>query len=117
MPPLRRSIAQLLSSAGVRSQSPRPSRSEHSGVVHSLPGKSPHGLVPPRFRLLSRLGDGGMGVVYRAYDSELAADVALKTLNGVSANDLYHLKQEFRALADIRHPNLIDFYELFADER
>jgi eukaryotic-like serine/threonine-protein kinase len=58
-----------------------------------------------------------MGVVYRAYDSELAADVALKTLNGVSANDLYHLKQEFRALADIRHPNLIDFYELFADER
>jgi hypothetical protein len=58
-----------------------------------------------------------MGVVYRAYDSQLASDVALKSLSRVSADDQYHLKREFRALADIRHPNLIDLYELFADGR
>jgi serine/threonine protein kinase len=70
-----------------------------------------------RFHLREPLGQGGMGIVYRAYDTELAGDVALKTLTQLVPADVFQLKREFRSLADIRHPNLITLFELFADGR
>ena len=89
-----------------------------SGVVPSSKGVAPRDFeFPPRFRVKGLLGQGGMGTVYRAYDADLATDIALKTVDQVTPHDLYHLKREFRALADIRHPNLINLYELFADGR
>jgi eukaryotic-like serine/threonine-protein kinase len=69
--------------------------------------------VPPRFRLLDKLGQGGMGVVYRAFDTEQGKEVALKSITVSGPDDLYHLKREFRLLADIQHPNLIRLHELF----
>ncbi len=61
------------------------------------------------------LGKGGMGVVYRAFDAESARVVALKTVRRPSGDDLYHLKEEFRALTGISHPNLVELHELFVD--
>ncbi|MEZ4405879.1 MAG: protein kinase [Polyangiales bacterium] len=68
-----------------------------------------------RFRVIECLGKGGMGVVYRVRDEEMQRDVALKTLRRVDSDDLYHLKEEFRALAGILHPNLVELHELFVD--
>ena len=68
-----------------------------------------------RFREIDVLGKGGMGVVYRAYDAESARVVALKTVRRPSGDDLYHLKEEFRALTGISHPNLVELHELFVD--
>ena len=68
-----------------------------------------------RFRIRGRLGAGGMGVVYRALDSERDQEVALKTLLRLDAAGLYRLKREFRALADVVHPNLIRLYDLVAE--
>src|SRR5262249_18844737 len=65
-----------------------------------------------RFAVVCRLGAGGMGVVYRAFDRERNAEVALKTLRDVDAQSLLRFKQEFRALADLSHPNLVRLGEL-----
>ncbi len=71
--------------------------------------------LPPmaRFDIVRRLGEGGMGVVYQAFDKEKSATVALKTLSNVHPSRLVRFKREFRALAELHHPNLACLHELF----
>lgn len=73
---------------------------------------APLGERPGRFVLEKRLGGGGFGTVYRALDHELGGRVALKVMSGQKARDLFLFKQEFRGLAELRHPNLIRLHEL-----
>ena len=68
-----------------------------------------------RFRIVRELGRGGMGVVYEATDGQSDEAVALKVLRETSAQHLLLLKNEFRALADLQHPNLVALRELHAD--
>ena len=67
-----------------------------------------------RFTIQGRLGSGGMGVVYRAFDCERGETIALKTMRKVDPVALYRFKHEFRTLADLSHPNLVSLYELIA---
>jgi serine/threonine protein kinase len=69
-----------------------------------------------RFTLVRRIGAGGMGMVYEAYDQQRGELVALKTMRQVDPLALVRFKQEFRSLSDISHPNLVNLYELFAVE-
>jgi serine/threonine protein kinase len=68
-----------------------------------------------RFQIVRRLGKGGMGVVYEAIDLERNERCALKTLRRLSANAVLRFKNEFRALQDIDHKNLVRLGELFED--
>ncbi|HTS65716.1 MAG TPA: protein kinase [Candidatus Acidoferrales bacterium] len=68
-----------------------------------------------RYVVQRRLGRGGFGVVYQVWDRRQDAVVALKTLHRSGADALFRFKQEFRALADIHHPNLVSLYELVSD--
>ena len=68
-----------------------------------------------RFVLEGRLGEGGMGVVYRAHDRESSLPVALKTMSYMEPSALLRFKNEFRALADISHPNVVQLYELVSE--
>ncbi|HET6984236.1 MAG TPA: serine/threonine-protein kinase, partial [Myxococcaceae bacterium] len=83
-------------------------------------GPPPERLAPAipsaRFGDLRRIGEGGFGVVYLARDLVTGEEVAVKTIPVGRAELIYRLKKEFRALADLRHTNLIRFYELFADK-
>jgi eukaryotic-like serine/threonine-protein kinase len=66
-----------------------------------------------RFELLRHLGSGGMGAVYEAFDKQVGARVALKTLCTTSPEALLQLKNEFRAVQDLRHRHLVELFELF----
>jgi eukaryotic-like serine/threonine-protein kinase len=69
--------------------------------------------LPSRFQIVARIGQGGFGTVFKAYDRERQTVLALKVLHRLDSDALYRFKQEFRSLADLRHPNLIRFYDLF----
>ncbi len=69
-----------------------------------------------RLEYVRKLGEGGMGAVFLVFDRELKANVALKLLPKAEAGPLYRFKREFRALAEIQHPNLVSLYELIAED-
>ena len=67
------------------------------------------------YHIVSPLGAGGMGEVYRAHDSKLGRDVAIKTLPQEFARDperLSRLRREARTLASLNHPNSAAIYGL-----
>ena len=71
-------------------------------------------LFPPgaRFDVRGVLGRGANGIVYRVHDRDTGREVALKTLVSPDVEQVYHLKGEFRSLAKIAHPNLVQLEEL-----
>ena len=71
--------------------------------------------IRDRFTIVRQLGGGGMGVVYEAIDQSNGRHVALKTMRAPSGDALLRFKQEFRALQDIHHPNLITLGDLFEE--
>src|SRR6185369_3210767 len=67
------------------------------------------------YEVTSQLGEGGMGVVFRARDTKLLRDVALKVLPDHFADDpdrLARLQREAQLLASVNHPNIAQIYGL-----
>src|SRR6516162_6561630 len=65
------------------------------------------------FRIVSKLGEGGMGVVYRATDTKLNRDVAIKVLPDSFAADpdrLTRFTRVAQVLASLNHPNIAAIY-------
>ncbi len=67
-----------------------------------------------RYAVLRRLGAGGMGVVYSAYDDELDRKVAIKLVRGELAGPatIERVRREAQALARLSHPNVVQVYEV-----
>ncbi|MBX7079849.1 MAG: protein kinase [Nannocystaceae bacterium] len=68
-----------------------------------------------RFAVRRKLGEGGMGVVFAAYDAELDRDVAIKLLRSSAADAAparARLLREARAMAKLSHPNVITIYDV-----
>src|SRR5499427_7798124 len=71
------------------------------------------------YEILSRLGAGGMGEVYRARDTRLGRDVAIKILPSSFSSDpdrLRRFEQEARAASLLNHPNITAIYDVGTHE-
>ena len=86
-----------------------------------MPGNAmtqPAGRRLGRFELLSLLGRGGMGEVYRARDTRLGRDVALKIIAPAAEGDraaILRFEQEARSASALNHPNIVTVYDVGED--
>ena len=69
-----------------------------------------------RYEVRTRLGAGGMGTVYAAWDPELERDVAIKILHAREPQAAQRLRREARALAALAHPNVVMIFEVGQSE-
>jgi serine/threonine protein kinase len=73
------------------------------------------GQVLGHCRVVSKIGEGGMGVVYRAYDEMLHRDVAVKVVKkepGLDTSGSQNLLHEARASSALAHPNICTIYDV-----
>ncbi|MGI8741991.1 MAG: protein kinase domain-containing protein [Bryobacteraceae bacterium] len=68
-------------------------------------------VVNNRYEIKDILGQGGMGIVYRAYDLATKRDVALKTLRETDLAAVEMFSKEWTVLASISHPNIVDILD------
>jgi eukaryotic-like serine/threonine-protein kinase len=106
-----------LSGTGAPSSDPCAS----SGVRKSSPGHSPGDILAGKYEIVSLLGEGGMGTVWRARSLALDSDVAIKVLHCDRADSqaAQRLLREARATARVGHPSIVrafDFGETEAGE-
>ena len=72
-----------------------------------------------RYRVVERLGEGGMGAVYRAWDERLERDVALKVISPrilSNADARRRLREEARLLSQLEHPAIATVYDFDAQD-
>ena len=72
-------------------------------------------LADGRYRLIARVGNGGMAVVWRAVDTVLGREVAIKVLNTEAAVDAARLKAEAQAIARLKHHHVTTVHDFGQD--
>ena len=91
------------------------SRETRAGIIYTGAVSLERTSEPDRYRIIAPIGKGGMGEVYRARDTRLQRDVALKILPASFASHpdrLRRLEQEARTAGQINHPNVVAVYDV-----
>jgi serine/threonine-protein kinase len=104
---------------GTRFAAGEPRCPRDGSATQELPGETPSDplvgtIVDGRYRIERKIGEGGMGVVYRAVHTALGKKLALKVLRGEMAQDVAVVQRfvnEARAASAIGHENIIDIFD------
>src|SRR4051812_29408338 len=91
--------------------------------IPETPGRRGSDVLHPganvgRYVISAKLGQGGMGIIYVAWDPQLSREVALKLLRGSRSNQLgdsdghARLLREAQAMAQLSHPNVLPVYDV-----
>jgi serine/threonine protein kinase len=115
-PELRREIESLLAQRSRGEFLDRPAIQNAPQLLEdsTLTGLAAGATLGP-YRIENKLGEGGMGAVYRATDTRLNRNVAIKVLPGSFAADagrMARFKREARVLASLNHPNIAAIYDI-----
>lgn len=79
-----------------------------------MDAQSEHELIAGRYRLIEPVGTGAAGIVYRAWDTKLEEEIALKVLQqggAIDANEVARFKREITLARKITHPNVIRIHD------
>ena len=91
---------------------PRSSLRQSDAGPDGSPRQTSQELRHERFQIGAKLGEGGMGVVYRARDTRDGRDVALKLMKGTLAGSArQRFEREFRSLSTLHHPHCLGVYD------
>src|SRR6186713_85633 len=102
-----------LYTAALTVTNPLPSR--HPRIIRAVSVSLAPGTRLGPYEVTAQIGAGGMGEVYRARDSRLERDVAIKVLPRAFSSDpdrLTRFEQEARAAAALNHPNIIAVFDV-----
>ena len=86
-----------------------------TGIVHAQVGFPMIGKIVSHYKILDKLGEGGMGVVYKAHDMKLDRDVALKFLPPhlpVTHEHIARFELEVKAISALNHPHIATIYDV-----
>src|SRR5215472_6444224 len=112
---LRYEVESLLAAAQATSDLEKPPADLAASLVAANASRLAPGRNIGRYAVLSTLGEGGMGVVYAAYDPELDRKVAVKVLRerlGDAAELGARLLREAQAMARLSHPNVVSVHDV-----
>jgi eukaryotic-like serine/threonine-protein kinase len=102
-----------------------PTVSAYNADTEPAPPRSPElarGTPVGRYLVLERIGQGGMGIVYKAYDPDLERNIALKLVRADSRNPDHRLRlrarlvREAQTLAQLAHPNVVTVHDVGTHE-
>jgi len=73
--------------------------------------------ISERYKIISELGEGGMGVIYKAYDKKLKKNVAIKLIKNPLATSAKKIEKEAVKLAQIEHENVCTLYDFIVKDK
>jgi serine/threonine protein kinase len=73
--------------------------------------------ISERYKILNEIGEGGMGVIYKAFDKKLKKNIAIKIIKNPLSSDIKKIEKEAVRLAQVEHQNICTLYDFIVKDK